>query len=138
MHGLERAHVVQAVGQLDEDDAHVARHREQHLAEVLRLRVLQRGELDAVDLGDAVDQVGHGLAEVLGDLALGGRRVLHHVVEQCRHQRLRVEVPLREDLRHRERVGDVGLAALAVLPGVRGPGRRRRPRSIWAMSSGRR
>jgi hypothetical protein len=114
----ERPHVVQAIGELDEDHAHVPRHRQQHLAEVLGLRVLQRGELDAIDLRDAVDQVRHGLAEALGDLALGGRGVLDDVVQQRRHEGLRVEVPLREDLRDRERVGDVGLAALAVLAGV--------------------
>jgi hypothetical protein len=119
-HGIERAHVVQPVGELDEDDAHVARHREQHLAEVLRLRVLQRLELDALDLGDAVHQLGHLLAEALGDLALGGRRVLDHVVQQCRHQRLGIQVPLGEDLGDREGMRDVRLAALPVLAGVRG------------------
>ncbi len=123
VHGFQRAHVVQAVGQLDEDDAHVAGHREEHLPEVLRLRVLEGRELDALDLRHTVDQVRHGLAEALGDLGLRGVRVLHHVVKQRRHERLRVEVPLREDLRHRERVRDVGLAALAELPGMRGAGR---------------
>src|SRR5215207_7177331 len=34
---LERAHVVEPVGQLDEDDAHVVHHREEHLADVLGL-----------------------------------------------------------------------------------------------------
>ena len=41
-HRVERAHVVQPVGELDQDDADVLRHREQHLAEALRLRVLAR------------------------------------------------------------------------------------------------
>jgi len=59
----ERAHVVKPVGELDQDDAHVARHGEQHLAEVLGLRVLGALELDAVELGDAVDQLGDRLAE---------------------------------------------------------------------------
>ena len=52
----ERAHVVRAVGELDQDDADVARHREEHLAEVLRLLLLAAGEVDLADLGDAVDQ----------------------------------------------------------------------------------
>ncbi len=116
---FERAHVVQPVGELDEDDAHVARHREQHLPEVLGLRVLQGRELDAVDLGDAVDQLGHGFAELPRDFGFGGRGVLDHVVQQRRHQRLRVEVPFGEHLRHRERVRDVRLAALAVLARMR-------------------
>ena len=118
--GVERAHVVQAVGELDQDDAHVARHREQHLAEVLGLRLLVRLELDLVELGDAVDELGDRLAEVAGDLGLGDRGVFGHVVQQRRGQRLRVEVPLREDVGDGERVRDVGLAGLAELPFVRG------------------
>ena len=61
----ERAHVVGAVGELDQDDADVARHREEHLAEVLGLLLLARGEVDLADLGDAVDQAGDLLAEEL-------------------------------------------------------------------------
>ena len=41
--------------------------------------------------------------------------VLDDVVQQRRDQRLRVELPLREDLGDRERVRDVGLAGLAEL-----------------------
>ena len=60
---LQRAHVVQAVGQLDEDHAHVRHHGQQHLADVLGLAVFAVGELDLVDLGDAFDDVRHLLAE---------------------------------------------------------------------------
>ena len=59
------------------------------------------------------------LPKVLAISLLVMARVLHHVVQQRRHERLRIEVPFGEDLRHRERVGDVRLAAVAVLPGVR-------------------
>ena len=62
---IERAHVVQAIGQLDQHDAHVARHREQHLAEVFRLGVLLGLELDAVELGHPVDEVRHRASETL-------------------------------------------------------------------------
>jgi len=55
---------VKPVGELDQDDAHVARHGEQHLAEVLGLRVLGALELDAVELGDAVHELGDGLPKV--------------------------------------------------------------------------
>ena len=37
---VQRAHVVQAIGELDEDDPDVLRHREQHLADVLGLLLL--------------------------------------------------------------------------------------------------
>ncbi len=39
------AHVVQAVGELDKDHPHVAGHRDDHLADVLRLLFLHRPEL---------------------------------------------------------------------------------------------
>src|SRR5256885_1059801 len=40
LHVLEGPHVVGPVGELDEDDANVLRHRDQHLAEVLGLLLL--------------------------------------------------------------------------------------------------
>ena len=75
-----------------------------------------RLELDLVELGDAVDQLGHRLAEGVGDLVLGDGGVLDHVVQQRGHQRLAVEVPVGEDLGDRERVRDVRLAGLATWP----------------------
>src|SRR5207253_4400378 len=39
---LQRAHVVQAVGKLDQHDAHVRHHRQQHLADVLGLARFRR------------------------------------------------------------------------------------------------
>ena len=66
-----RLQVVHAVGELDQHDAQVARHRHQHLAEVFGLRFLVRLELDLVELGEAIDQLGHMFAETLGNLGLG-------------------------------------------------------------------
>ena len=79
-HRIQRAHVMQPVGELDQDDAHVARHRKQHLAETFRLRFLARIEFDLIELGYAVDHVGDGFAEFLFQFGLGDRRVFHHIV----------------------------------------------------------
>ncbi len=119
-HGIERAHVVQPVRELDQDDAHVLRHREQHLAEVLRLRFLARRELDLVQLRQPVDHVGHGLPERMLDLVLRDLGVLHHVVEERGGKPLRIEPPLRQDAGYREGMRDVGLARLAELAPVGG------------------
>ena len=54
---LDRPHVVEAVGELDQDDAHVLGHRDDHLAVVLGLRLLAAREADARQLGDALDEV---------------------------------------------------------------------------------
>ena len=64
----QRAHVVQPVGELDQDDAHVARHRQQHLAKRLGLAFLAGGELQLVQFGQAIDQVGGRRAEALDQL----------------------------------------------------------------------
>ena len=42
---VQRPHVVQPVGELDEDDADVVHHRQEHLAEALGLPLLARREL---------------------------------------------------------------------------------------------
>ena len=64
-HRGDRAHVVQAVGELDQDDPDVRGHRDHHLAVVLGLRLVARLEGQPGELGDAVDQAGDLLAERL-------------------------------------------------------------------------
>ncbi len=59
----ERAHVVQAVRELDQDDPDVLGHRDEHLAQVVALLLGERLELDLAELGDAVDELGDLVAE---------------------------------------------------------------------------
>ena len=122
----QRPHVVQAVGELDHDDADVLRHRQDHLAVVLGLRLLAGGELDARQLRDAVDQQAHVLAEPQRDLVGGRLGVLDHVVQQRRRQHRRRLLQPRADLGDAPRVQDVLLAALAQLPVVVLAGERER------------
>ncbi len=117
-HRLDRAHVVQAVGELDQDDPHVGGHRHHHLAVVLRLRLIARVEGDAGQLGDAVHHVRDLLAEALAHLLDRGRGVLHGVVQQRRAQRLGVQAHPRADARDPHGVHDEVLAGLAPLRGV--------------------
>ena len=117
-HRIHRAHVVQPVGELDEDHAHVARHRQQHLPERLGLRFLTRHELQLVELGQAVDELGRRRAEALDQLGLGDAAVLDRVVHQRGHDRLRIELPLGAQAGDGDRMGDVGLAAGAELAEV--------------------
>ena len=66
----DRAHVVQPVGELDQQDADVLRHRDEHLAHRRGLLLLPRVELEPVELGDAVDDRG----DVGAEPRLRGRR----------------------------------------------------------------
>jgi hypothetical protein len=81
---IERAHVVQAVAQLDQEHAQVLRHRHDHLAEALGLAILTRGEVDFAELGDTIDDGRHLLPEAALDLLEAGGRVFDHVVQQTR------------------------------------------------------
>ena len=116
---LERAHVVEPVGQLDEDDPHVAGHREDHLAVVLRLRVLAALEADAGQLRDALDELGDLVAELVAHLLDRDLGVLDDVVHERGRDRLVVEPQLGADLGGAERVVDEVLARAALLALVR-------------------
>lgn len=107
---------MQAVGELDDQDAGVLGHGDDHLAHGLGLRGL--AELDLVQLGDAVDEQGDHVAEVTAQVLQAVLGVLDGVVQQARHQRGRVHAQLGEDGGDRERVRDVRVAALALLAAV--------------------
>ena len=123
---LERAHVVEAVGELDDDDADVGDHGEEHLADVLGLVVFAVGELDLVELGDAFDDVGDLLAEALFDLLGGDVGVFDGVVQQAGGDGGGVHLELGEDQADFERMDGVGLAGGSLLAFVllqaEGPG----------------
>ena len=107
---VERAHVVEPVGELDHQDPDVPGHGDQHLAEVLGLPLLAAGEGELPDLGDAVDQLGDVAPEALDQDGLAGRRVLEDVVEEPGRDRRGVHLELDEQAGDREGVDVVGLA----------------------------
>ena len=126
-HDSERAHVVQPVGQLDQQNAPVVSHGDEHLANGRRLLCLLGVELEAVQLGHPVDNAGHPLAEVLLNGLEREPGVLDGVVQQGGGHGLRIEPQLGHDRRHGDRVRDVGLARAPELALVRpggGPTRR--------------
>ncbi len=82
--GRKGPHVVQTVGQLHDHDADVLGHREEHLAEVESLLLVHRLHVDGGELGDAIDDLGHALAEALAHLVESRRGVLHCVVQKGR------------------------------------------------------
>ena len=115
---LEGAHVVQAVGQLDEHDANVVRHREQHLAEIFRLLFLMALERDLADLRDTVDEMHHVLPELALEFFGRGHRVLKRVMEQCGNDGSHVRLQGRQHTGDRDGMLQIGLARTAPLPFV--------------------
>ena len=114
-HHAQRAHVVQAVGQLDQDDADVAHHGQHHFAEVLRLCLGLALEGDLGELGYPVHQLRHLLTEGLGQLFLGAGRVLYDVVQDGRHYGLVVHMQLGQHAGDGQWMVDVGFAGEAAL-----------------------
>ena len=117
----EGAHVVQFVGQLDEDDAHVLHHGEEHLAD--GLRVLQRARAAAQDrdLRHPLHEGLHLPAELLAQRGLRGLGVLQHVVQQRGNDRLRVHVDVHQDRGDAQRVDEEGVPRGALLLTVQAP-----------------
>ena len=124
---LDRPHVVQAVGELDEDDAHVLRHRDDHLPVVLGLGLLAALEADPRQLRDAFDELGDVRAELRAQLLEIRVRVLDDVVHERRGDRLLVEMELGADARDAERMVDELLAGSPCLARVRTLGELERP-----------
>ena len=77
---LDRAQVVEAVSELDQDDAHVLRHRHDHLAVVLGLRLLAALERRPGQLGDALDEMCDVWPELVADVVELGIGVLDDIV----------------------------------------------------------
>ncbi len=80
-HEMQGAHIVEAVGELDQQHAHVLGDGEEKLAQVFRLRRPHRDEVEALQLGEALDQGRDLMPEELVDLLARRRRILDGVVE---------------------------------------------------------
>lgn len=62
-HVPQGPHVVQAVGQLDDDDPHVLGHGQEHLAHAVELLVFLGPVIETAQFRNAVDEEGYFLAE---------------------------------------------------------------------------
>ncbi len=119
---VERAHVVEPVGELDQDDPDVLGHRQQHLPDVLGLLLLVAVGAELGQLRDAVDELGDLGAEALLDVGQAVLGVLGDVVEECRLDGDGVDAELGQDLGRGDRVRDVRLAGRPLLALVGGDG----------------
>ena len=116
---MERAHVVQPVGELDQQHADVVAQREQELAQILGRALILRLGLDLAQLGHAVDQPGDILAEQFLDFLGRRERILDRVVEDRGGDGLGVELEVGEDPGDFDRMRKIGIARGAHLRPVR-------------------
>ncbi len=99
-------------------DADVGDHGEEHLADVLGLAVFAVGELNFVDFGDAIDDVGDLIAEAGGDFLAGDGGVFDGVVEEAGGDGSGVKLHFGQDFSDFEGMDDVGLARSTLLSGM--------------------
>ena len=107
---FERAHVVQPVGELDQQHAHVVGDGEQELAQILRLLRLLGDEVELFQLGQSLDQNADVVAEQAVDLGAGGVGILDRVVQERRGDGRVVELEIGEDRGDLERVREIRIA----------------------------
>ena len=115
---FQRAHIVQAVGQLNQDDADIVDHREDHLAQVLGLLLFPAGEVNGTDLGDSLDDVCYLFAELFADIHDRDRSIFHRIVKQSGNDGHGVHFHFRQHQRYFERMYEVWLSGRAGLAGV--------------------
>ena len=89
---VQRAHIVEAVGNLDQDNPQVLGHGHGHLLEVFCLCLGAAAEGNLVEFADAVHQISHGIAELTLDRGLGDACVFDYVMKHGGHQTLMVHV----------------------------------------------
>jgi len=107
---MQRAHIVQSVGQLDQQNADILGHGHQHFAEVLRLPRTRRAEFHLRDFREPLDQKSHLCAKQRLQFLRRGQRVFHGVVQQARRNGHLVEPHFGQHAGHLERVHQVGLS----------------------------
>ena len=107
---LQGTHIMQTVGNLDEDHTDIVAHRQQQLLEVLCLCRCLLAEDAARDLRQSVDNLGHLRAKDILDILCRIFGIFHHVVEEGRTDTRRAQSDLLADnLCHRDGVHDIRL-----------------------------
>src|SRR3984893_17284534 len=112
---LESTHIVKTVSQLDEDDSYVVHHGKQHLAYVFGLLLFARNITDLRYLGEPINEMRDFFSEVLADGIEVHQRVFHDIVKKSGSNRHLVELHIRENVRHFQRVNQVRLAGRTLL-----------------------
>ena len=98
---FQGAHVVQPVGELDENDPDIVRHRKHHLAEILRLFFFIVPKRNLADFGHSVDKMHDILPELLFEFQGRGDRIFQGIVQQSGDNGSDIRLEMRSDIRRR-------------------------------------
>ena len=115
---FQRAHIVQPVRLLDQQDPDILRHGQQQLAEILRLlRPVGHG-FQLAQLGHAIHQTRDTIAEQRTDIVHRRDGILNRVMQQTGDDRIAVEFLFGEDARDFDRMREIRIAGFAQLQSV--------------------
>ncbi len=109
-HVAQGAHVVQAVSQLDQQDANVVGDRQQQLAQVLGLLGFAGDEIEPLQLGQPLDQMADIVAEQLIDFGPGGSGILDGVMQERGGDGRIIELEFGQDRGDFQRMREIGIA----------------------------
>ena len=116
--GGERAHIMQAVGEFDDDNADVLGHGEEHLAQRERLFLVHAVDFDVGELGHAIDELGHRIAKQAGNISKRGLGILDGIVQQRGAHHIAVHLEIGQNDGHLDGMVDVHLTRAALLVAV--------------------
>ena len=115
-HIFQGPHVVKPVRQLDKNDPDVLGHCQKHFPEVFRLFLyFIPGIVQLTQLGDAVHDFRNLRAEFRRQLLLCHDRIFQDIVQEAGSNALLIQLQLRKDDRHAERMDNVRLPGLSFL-----------------------
>ena len=109
-HMIQGPHVMHAVGKLDQDNAHVFAHREQHLAKVLGLLFFPAAEIGSAQFRHPVDERRNLPAKKALKFIERRQCIFDRIVQQSAGDAGHVELQVGNDIGNRQRVYQIGLA----------------------------
>ena len=103
----KRAHIVEPIGKLDQQDTHVAGDCKEQPAQVFRLLGFFGDEVEFLELGKSLHKCPDVPAEHLVDLGAGRFRVLNRIVHEGSSDGRVVELEVGQDRGHFERMREL-------------------------------
>ena len=122
---LQGPHVVEPVGQFDQDNPDILDHGKNHLSEIFGLIFFRRSNGDAADLCQTIDQLGDFVTEVFPYLFKGGQCILHGIMKEAGGHAGDIQLELSQDSGHFHGMDQIGFSRRDG-PGQGGPWQRRR------------
>ena len=109
---------MQAVGELDDDDANVLGHGKEHLSQRKRLLLVHAVNFDVGELGHAIDELGHRIAKQAGNIGKRGLGILDGIVQQRGAHHIAVHLKIGQNDGNLDGMVNVHLARAALLVAV--------------------